>query len=229
MKKADHFWLVCVLTGLSVSVLCAKDVADDRLGGVVSEDVVASVALDVVDPAATTALRATEALKTPAIFRDYAAVTNILAGQLDLGFASARSNFISAIQDTFHQTTLNHADITSPDFGYLLTAYGITHKNFPVPAVLAMDWAYGKTGDAEKNKFLEALLRSARHAIRPDDLPVGFNAGETVRLITVSNSDETLTLDEAETRGRIVSQTNFRICDNADCKFFVYNQHYRFN
>jgi hypothetical protein len=44
-----------------------------------------------------------------------------------------------------------------------------------------------------------------RNSIRPDDLPVDFNLGETLRLVPVSDPDEKLTLSDTETRGRIVS------------------------
>ncbi len=194
--------------GFGVPVLCAKDFATYRVGSVVRADVVTPVALDVIDPTATAALKSTEALKTPAIFRSYAGVTNALAGQFQIAFDEARSNFISAVQDTFHQNVLDHAGVTSPDFGYLVTAFNITNKKFPIPNFLAMDWAYGKTGEAEKNKLLNILLQAMQNPIRPDDLPAGLNVGETLRLVPVKNPDEKLTLDDTDKRGQIVPAVN---------------------
>jgi hypothetical protein len=208
LKTANRIRLICLLMGFGVPVLCAKDFATYRVGSVVGADIVTPVALDVIDPTATAALKSTEALKTPAIFRSYAGVTNTLASQFQIAFDETRSNFISAIQDSFHQTVLDHAAVTSPDFGYLVTAFNITNKKFPIPNFLAMDWAYGKTGEAEKIKLLNALLQAMQNSIRPDDSPDGLNLGETLRLVPVKNPDEKLTLGDTDKRGQIISTEN---------------------
>ncbi len=205
--------------GFGVSVLHAKDFSTYRIGSIAGEDIVAPVALDVIDPAATAALKSAEAAKTPAIFRSYIGATNTLAGQFNLAFASARTNFISALQDTFHQAVLNHAAVTSPDFGYLVTAFNIENKKFPVPDFLAMDWAYGKTGDVEKNKFLNALLQQMQSPIRPDDVDDGFETGKMLRLVPVKNPDEKMSLAEAETRGQIISGSNLLTVAQARMQF----------
>ena len=197
--------LILLLAGLGITVLGARDFTAYRVGDVVDGDIVTPVALNVTDPVATAALKSSEALKTPAIFRSDPGVTNALAGQFEVAFDSARSNFISALQETFHQTVLDHALITSPDFGYLVTAFNIDNKKFPIPAALAMDWAYGKDGANEKAQWLDSLLEVMRYYIRPDDLPTGFNLGETVRLVSVTGPDEKLTPDDASTRGQTVA------------------------
>ena len=202
---AARWSLILLLSGMGVSVLGAKDITAYRVGDVVDEDIVTPVALNVIDPAATAALRSSESLKTPAIFLSCPGITNVLAAQFQAAFENTRSNFISAIQGTFHETVLDHATVMSPDFGYLVTAFNIDNKKFPIPTFLAMDWAYGKDGSIEKDKWLGSLLELMRNSIRPDDLPEDFNLGETLRLVPVSDPDEKLTLSDTETRGRMVS------------------------
>jgi hypothetical protein len=207
-RGAARWPLILLLSAMGVSVLGAKDLTAYRMGDVVDEDIVTPVALNVIDPVATAALKSSESLKTPAIFLSCPGVTNVLAAQFQVAFENARSNFISAIQGTFHETVLDHATVMSPDFGYLVTAFNIDNKQFPIPTFLAMDWAYGKDGSIEKNKWLGLLLELMRNSIRPDDLPVDFNSGETLRLVPVSDPDEKLTLSDTETRGRMVSESS---------------------
>jgi hypothetical protein len=202
---AGRWPLILLLSGMGVSVLGAKDFTAYRIGDVVDEDIVTPVALNVIDPEATATLKSSESLKTPAIFLSCPGVTNVLAAQFRVAFENVRSNFISAIQGTFHETVLDHAAVTSPDFGYLVTAFNIDNKKFPIPTFLAMDWAYGKDGSIEEDKWLGSLLALMRNSIRSDDLPVDFNLGETLRLVPVSDPDEKLTLSDTETRGRMVS------------------------
>jgi hypothetical protein len=190
---------------LGVSVLGAKDLTAYRVGDFVDADIVTPVALNVLDPAATAALKSSEALKTPAIFRSNPGVTNVLASQFQAAFEGTRSNFINALQGTFHATVLDHATITSPDFGYFVTAFNIDNRKFPITSDLAMDWAYGKDGAVEKRQWLDSLLETMRHSIRPDELPAGINMGETVRLLPVTKPNERLTPADGLTRGELVS------------------------
>ena len=119
MKMTHRIGSICVLMLLCVPVLHAKDPAAYRVGDVSKENIVTPVTLDEIDTVATAALKSSEAMKTPAIFRVCSDVTNALANEFLAEFAGAQSNFIAAVQDTFHQATLDDATIASPDFGYL--------------------------------------------------------------------------------------------------------------
>jgi hypothetical protein len=208
MKMAHRIGLICVLMSLCVPVLHAKDRAAYRVGDVAEENIVTPVALDMIDPAATAASKSAEAMRTPAIFRVCSDVTNALAKEFLAEFAGARSNFIAAVQDTFHQATLDDATIASPDFGYLITAFNIKNKNFPITTDLAATWARGNPGLTAQNRLLDFLLLTMQHAIRPDDLPENFTAGEAVRLVPVNDLNEKLTLADAVTRGQLVAESN---------------------
>jgi len=208
VKMAGHIRLLGGILLLGFSVLLVHAVPTPHLGAVATADIVTPVALEVIDPTATAALKSVEALKTPAIFRHYPSVTNAMVRQFQTVFEETHSNFLTALQDTFHQTVLEHAAIASPDFGYLVTAFNIKNKQFPIPGFLAMDWAYGKPGTISKDKWLNALLAQMQAPIRPDELPPGFDLGETLRLVPVSRPNERLTLGDVVKRGQFLSQTN---------------------
>ncbi len=209
-------WLFTL--GIAAASL-AKDLSAYRLGDVVEEAIVAPFALTVPDPAATAAIKSEVASQTPAVFREYLGVTNVLAAQFQFAFETARSNFISTLQDTFHASVLDHATIMSPDFGYLLTAYNFDHPDLPVPDYLAMDWAYGKDGSMEENKWLNEVCAVMQHPIRPDTLPPGFVVGNTVRLVPVSSLDEELSPADLASRGRLAFQSQFATLAQAQSIF----------
>jgi 7TM-HD extracellular len=208
MKTAHRFGLICILMLFCIPVLRAKGLAAYHVGDVAEQDIVTPVALDVIDPAATTVLTSAEAKRTPVIFRVCSDTTNTLAKEFLTEFAEARSNFVAAVQDTFHQTTIDEKTIGSPDFGYLITAFNIKNKNFPVGTDLAATWARGNPGLETQNRLLNLLLLTMQHPIRPDDLPENFVIGETARLVPVNDPNEKLTLADAETRGGLIAESN---------------------
>jgi hypothetical protein len=185
------FQSVCILAALGVPVLHAKDF---------------TVALDVI-PAATAPLKSAEAVKTPVIFRSDFSVTNAMAAKFLFAFADARSNFLGAIQDTFHQATLDDQTIASPDFSYFITAFNIRHKNFPLTSDLAATWAHGHPGLTAQNRLLDLLLLTMQHAIRPDESPENLAIGATVRLVP-ADAGEKLTLNDVEARGKFLAESN---------------------
>ncbi len=200
--------LVSLVALAAVNLAAAKGLSDYHPGDVVEEDIVAPTALAVPDPSATAALKSSEALKIPAVFRSFPAVTNDLAAQFSVAFDTARASFTSALQDTFHATILDHATVMSPDFGYLVTAYNFDHPSLPIPTYLAMDWAYGKDGAVAKNKWLREICAFMQNPIRPDLLPEGFAGGDTVRLVPVISHDEVLTPNDVASRGQLVLQSS---------------------
>jgi plasmid maintenance system antidote protein VapI len=208
-----------ILLGFGIAMIGAKDLSAYHVGDVVSEDIVAPLALNVPDPAATANLKSAEAMKIPAIFRDWPGVTNAMAARFTLAFDTTRSNFLSALQETFHQTVLDHATITSPDFGYLLTAFNIDNKKFPIPDFLAMDWAYGKDGEIEESKWLNSLVQLMQHPIRPDDLPAGFELGDTLQLVPVGQPDQKLTPAAAQTLGQTIPSSSLATISQARAVF----------
>jgi hypothetical protein len=203
MNALKRICLATVLALATVSILPAKGLADYNVGDVATRDIATPVALDVVNPAATTALRSTEALKIPAIFRSLSNTNTMSVAFLD-AFETTHSNFLAALQDSFHQAQLDETAIASPDFGYLVTAFNIKNRAFPLPDDLAADWARGKPGLALENKLLITLQRLMQNRVRPDELPQGLAIGDTIRVISASDSNGNDAINDIAQNGEIV-------------------------
>ncbi|MDE3068783.1 MAG: hypothetical protein KGJ60_14715 [Verrucomicrobiota bacterium] len=193
-----------------------KDLTDSRVGAVAQRDIAAPVPLDVVDPAATAALKAAEALKTPVIFRADPAAARRVEEEFRAAFAAARSKFLAALTHSFPAAPLDATTLASPDFEYFITAFNVQNKQFPLTAKLAAAWAQGNAGTAVEDKLLGSLRRLMAQPVRPDDLPAGLVLGDTARLVPAAAS---LTLDEAEGDGRIVPQADLVTLSQARAQF----------
>ena len=199
VSAAQRLPLACALALVFVSTLHAKDLADYRVGDTAEEDITATVALDVIDPAATAARKTDEAFKTPAIFRSYPDTAGQVENEFLAAFAGARADFLAANKNILSQTN------AAPDFAKLAADFNREKKPFPVTADLAQLWANGGAGLAVQTVFVERLREAMSHPIRADALPDGFAPGETLRLVPVGSPQETLTVNEAERRGTIVT------------------------
>jgi tetratricopeptide (TPR) repeat protein len=204
----NAFRFACVLALICIPALNAKELADYKIGDVAAEEITTPVALDVIDPAATAARRAEEALTTPAIFRKYSAVTNEIAAGFTAQFAVTRSNFFAAWKYNSKLLALGDKPDTAPDLSRFIADFNRTNKTFPVTPGLARLWAGGDAGLAIQNIWLGRLLETYRHPIRPDELPAGFVLGDMARLVPVSRPQDNLTLEEAERSGRITVTTS---------------------
>ncbi|HEY1718369.1 MAG TPA: hypothetical protein VGH42_08775 [Verrucomicrobiae bacterium] len=202
VSAAHRLPLICALALVFASVLQAKDLADYRVGDTAEADITATVALDVIDPAATATRKTEEARKTPAIFRSYPDTTNQVENEFIEAFAVARASFLAANKNILSQTN------AAPDFAKLAADFNRENKPFPITADLAQLWARGDAGVAVQNLFVGRLREAMNRPIRADELPDGFSPGETLRLVSVSGPQETLTLNEAERGGTIVTAAN---------------------
>ena len=75
------FGLVLLCTA---NLAAAKELSAYRVGDLIDEDIVAPAEFVVPDPAATIALKTSEALKTPPVYRSFPAITNIVASQFEV-------------------------------------------------------------------------------------------------------------------------------------------------
>ena len=178
LRLAPSFLLLVFV--LAAAPVPAADFGNYHVGDQATEDVATPVALEIIDPTATASLKFEEALKTPAIFDYYPDTAAIVAKRFTQIAAEVHSNFIGAISTTFHSPKVGEDVINSADFGYMVTAFNIKSKVFPVTTELAADWARGNDGHALLDRSLEALGRNV--LIRADELPADFIVGETVRL-----------------------------------------------
>jgi hypothetical protein len=218
MKQLKRICLAGALTLATVSSLSARDLVAYNVGDSADQSITTPVALDVVNPAATTALRAAEALKIPAIFHGLANTNTMAAAFLDT-FGGTRSNFLAALQDSFHQTTLDEATIASPDFGYLITAFNIKNRTFPVSDALAADWARGKPALALQNKILTSLQRLMQNHVRPDDLPLGLALGDNIRVIPANDPDSRDSISDIAQSGEVIPASSLIPLSNLKMTF----------
>jgi membrane-associated HD superfamily phosphohydrolase len=206
--RAKYFLSVCLGATFFISAVHGKDLATYRTGDTAEENISTPVALDVIDADATTARRTAEALKTPAIFRNYPDTTNTVVREFLTAFETVRASFNADLRAAFGQITNADETIASSDFTNLVTAFNRKKNFFPVTASLARLWAGGDSGLAIQNTFVDRLNLAMRRPIRADELPAGFVIGDTLRLVNVDSPQETLTLDAAERRGKIATETS---------------------
>jgi tetratricopeptide (TPR) repeat protein len=212
------FSLALILVLAGVFALHAKDPAAYSLGDTAETDITTPVALDVIDPVATALLKETERLKTPALFREFnRATTNAMARDFLATFATTRTNFLAAANNVFHQTELDEAAISSPEFANFITTFNKSN-NFPVSPALAAQWAGGDAGLNTQTKWLGGLLSQLRQPVRPDALPEDFVIGDTVRLVPVGGPDETPTLDAAQ-NGPLILASSLTTLSRAKTQF----------
>jgi phosphatidylethanolamine-binding protein (PEBP) family uncharacterized protein len=181
-----------VLAAISVA---AKDLATYQLGDVADTDLTTPVAVDVTDAAATAALKTARAQQFPAIFRQSAEVTNALRRDFLAAFALARTNFLADLEIEFHSRALSEATIGSADFGRLVTVFDVENRAFPIADDLAAQWARGGDAEASRDKLLATLMWVAGRAIRPDALPADMTLAEAIRLVPVTNLNQSLTFE----------------------------------
>ena len=198
---------------LLATAAAAKDPAAYQIGDVAETDISTPVALDVIDPQATAALKSSEALKTPAIFEGSPGATNDLARSFRALFSAAHADFAAEIQNSFHQPVLTNETIASADFGYFLTAFDIKNRDFPVPASLAATWARGGSGAAEESRFLDLLLQTMDRPVRPDG-ELTLVLGDTLRLAPADRQGDKLSLDDAA-RGEIATTSSLMTLSQA--------------
>lgn len=207
VNRARRIGLVCGLALFCVCSLHARDFANWRVGDTANQDVISSVAMDVIDAPATAARRA-EALKTPAIFRVIGSITNTMVLKVNAAFAEAHANFSTSLQQKYQQAKLDETKVQSSDFATFVESFNAQNKKIAITVGLAREWALGGSGTETQAGIVEQLLQTTSRPIRPDNVPDGFELGSNVRLVPVRSSKDVVTLDKAEQRGELVSLTS---------------------
>ena len=209
--------VACLMTLLGLP-LWAGELASYHVGDTAGADVTTPVALDVIDPAATAALKAAQAAQVPSVFRNFPDATNEMTRDFLAAFGRARADFTAAVAGDFNSSKLNDATVSSEDFGYLITAYNVRHKDFPVTSDLAAAWARGNDGQEIRDKILSLFQVQTRRPLRPDNLPDGFVIGETLRLVPVTDANQKLTLADVPD-GKLATATSMTTVSRAQSLF----------
>lgn len=203
--------VICALALLGSISLRAKDLSAYVVGDRIEDDIKAPVPLDLFDPKASAAKRSEEALKTPVIFRNYSSVTNEVVSEFLTDFNKAHKDFASALNQKFSTSVLDDQTISSPEFEQCVSTFNkVKSKNFPITPTLAKLWAKGDSGTTVQVTILGRLGEALRRPIAPDEPTSGTEIGETVRIVFMKDQTETLTLSEAESRGKVGGSTFYR-------------------
>ena len=169
---------VCAALLVSFRALAQLHVPSYQVGETARVEVVATVALVVIDPAKTDALKRKEMARLPIIYRlDTNAATEAVM-QLHEAFALKRQNFLVTLQ-----AALDGRGQATQRLARAILSFQASHKNFPLTARLAQAWAKGEP-DAEFITPLEEKLIVAMSApIYPAAQPTEAMTGGLIRLV----------------------------------------------
>jgi hypothetical protein len=213
-----RFFLLCLLCLSFGARIVAKDLSAYRVGEVADTDIITPVPLDVVDVAATAELKSAKAREYPAIFRGFAGATNLMVQDFLAAFEQGHARFLGDFTNAFHSPTPDQAVIASPDFGRLVTVFGMENRDFPITEELAGEWARGWDGQVIQAKLLAVLQWAAGRQIRPDVLPEDLAVGELVRLVAVTEPDQKLAFETVQ-QGQLIPAASLITVSNAQALF----------
>jgi len=206
--------LLGLVTGLA-GPASAKDISEYRLGDRIEADITTPVALKVVDPEATTALKEKEAMRVLVVLRHDPSVLTDAEANLRDAFSGTRSNFIRSVERYFKQRKLDTSTVASPEFELVRTTFQRSNKGFPVSTNLAAVWALGDSGRVEQAAVIDRLREIMRQPIRDQNAPARIKVTTRARLISVTDRDEELTPENLGNRGRTIQRTNAIALDRA--------------
>lgn len=190
-----------------------------KTGDNATEDIVAAVPFDVIDAQATAALKVSRAQEIAAIYHQFDGQTNVVARNFLSAFAQAHLSFSNAVVSSYHQPSIDNSTIEASDFGYLVTAYNVEHRAFPVTTELAVTWARGGSGDDMRDKWLAMLLQAMNEPVQPDAIPAQFVYRKKVRIMPVSSVNQRFTFQQAWRLGHVISLDKIPRISAARAKF----------
>ncbi len=204
--------------GLTASLI-AKEPGEYRLDDTLAEDIVAPMALTVVNPDATEALKLKESARVPIIVRFDPTAVNTVERELREVFSYNRSNFLNSVEAAFGQRRLSEASVALPEFQTVVEEFNRKHKTFPLSGSLAAVWARGESGLVEQAALFARVREVMERPIRPVAWPDNFRLSYTVRMVTMTNSDEELTLEISDERGVHRPRTDLIALSDARASF----------
>ncbi len=201
-----RFHWVCAGVVLSASVQAA-DLSTYKVGDTAQEDIRVVVPFDVVDSEATIALKASKAQTVAAIYHHWTGATNDVTDKFVKAFAEAHTSFSKYLAAAYHQPKIDDATIEASDFGYMVTAFNVENKSFPVTTELAVNWAHGDSGLEYRDKWLASLVKLTSEPIQPNTPPANFFVSKRIRIMPVSKVDEQVPYTVAWKKGYVVNES----------------------
>lgn len=195
----------CVLAAAAAR---GADLPDYQVGDTAQEDVRTPVALTVINPEETAAVKEREASRVPVICRYYTNASKAAEAEFVSVFAATRSNFLQQVQATFRQRKLDAETVASVRFDRFVGSFQRQNRLFPVTTNLAVLWAQGEPDRLLQSTLLSALRDAYAHPMRPPDIPAEVRFGSQVRMVPLADFDESITLEMADRRGFPQPRTN---------------------
>lgn len=186
----------------------AKEIADYQLGDRAEQDIVATSALSVVDPAGTEALKEKEAMHVPAIVIYNTNAADEIEAKFREAFSETRKNFLDSVNKDFGHQKLSDQELSSFKFESLAILFSAQNKLFPLGTNRAALWASGDTDEGYEDTLVSTLRQAMESPIRPESIPQDIKIGYSVRLVRVGSFNETFTQQAAE-RAKTFSRSNF--------------------
>jgi len=208
VNRLTRSLLVTILWVGFISIGLAKELAEYRLGDTLEEDVVTPVALMVIDPVATKALKDKEEYRIPVIFRYNETALATVEIQLRDTFTTARSNFLFLVEDSFRRTQLDEHQLDSELFQRVVDTFKRRNKGFPLSDEMAREWVAGSVVLPEQIALSARVHQAMEGLIRYDNLTNAPKLGSLVTLVRVKSNDETIALDDVKARGVTEFRTN---------------------
>ena len=178
---------------------------DYKLGEVAAADVVTPVPLLVVNPEATEALKQKVSQQVPFIVRLTPQSADEAVRELRESIATARVNFLAALQQALDGRAAGAAEVDSPAFAQTLRDVArVSPKNLPL-GKLAPLWVRGQSDEALVDSLLQPVREVMAQPVSAGTAESPLPANQSVRLISVKNPGEVPTVRELESAGPAVA------------------------
>jgi hypothetical protein len=204
-------WLAAFTSAQSANT---SDVPVYQVGETARVDVVATVALVVLDPEKTEALQQKEAQRLPVIYRWNTNTTARALENLREAFATNKQDFAATIERTFNRQTIPERALTNQRYRRVVGNFQNTHKGFPLSSNLARAWAIGDNDAEHMAPFEERLQVAMTRFIRPNQQPDEAKIGWQVKMIPTDGVAPIESTEVGRVRGvnrsNVVGVTKFR-------------------
>jgi hypothetical protein len=204
-------WLAAFGSAYSANL---SDVPVYQNGETARVDVVATVALVVLDPEKTEVLQQKEAVRIPVIYRWNTNANQLALAGLREAFATNRENFAAAIEKIFNKQTIAERALTNQRYRRVVGNFQNANKGFPLSSNLARAWALGENDGEHVAPFEERLQVVMTRFIRPDAQPNEAKIGYQVKLVPTDGVAPLAPGDVERTRGinrsNVVALTKLR-------------------
>jgi hypothetical protein len=192
------------------SSLGASGVSEYQVGEIAQSNIVTAVALVVIDPAQTEALRQKEQERVAAVFRYDPRAAASAEADLRSAVTNARNTLLLGLRRTFGRSVLDAPQLRTPEFRRVMVEFEESQPEFPLSTELAQLWALGASGaliPARWSEWLQSAM--SRPLVNAEALPAAAKIGPVELCVTASQpSDGLIDQGQVEQNYLELSRTN---------------------